>query len=640
MGTSTLPSRAAELLEPPVNLVIEGAPAVPAELAAKLEPYGDFRAHQMLSWHPQRRELLVSRRIVATNQVHRVSDPGANPEPLTDGSDAVDVARFDPADGESFLFLRAHGGSEAYRLFREEVSTKSVAALSPEAERVSDFDWAPHGGLAVYATQPLDRHNPANQAVTTVHVVDPAHPESDRVIAKLPGGGWSDFRFSEDGRHLCMTEWISIVQSSLWVMDVATGRKRRVTPRSREQVSYGPARFSKDGKALITTSDRGSEFHRLVYLPLAGGKPRVLTPKLAFDVEDFDISFDAKRIAFVTNEDGASALRFMDLATFKELPRPPLLRGVLHGLRWRPHSTEVGFTLVSARSAGDVFTYDLDSNQTTRWTNGRSPAVDSSSFAEPRVVKWKSFDGLEVSGLLYSPPKSFEGKRPVIVYIHGGPESQSRPGFLGRLNYFVSELGVAMVFPNVRGSSGFGKSYVKLDDTWNREHSVKDIGALLDWIAAQPELDASRIMVYGGSYGGYMTLASAVHFSGRIKSAVDIVGISNFVTFLEHTETYRRDLRRVEYGDERDPEMRAFLESISPLTHAERITVPMLVASGLNDPRVPYTEGEQIVANLKQRGTPVWYVLAKDEGHGFARKPNADYLFCLAVQFAKATLLE
>ena len=636
------PARADETLTPPASLVLEGVPAISSDLAAKVEPYTDFRAQRLLSWHPTRREMLVSRRLETTNQVHLVAEPGTKPEPLTDFPDPVNFAQFEPAKGAYFVFLRAEGGNEVYRVFREDVATKAVTPVSPEGERATEFEFSRSGKLAVYATQLVDRANPDRKAVTSIHFVDPARPNTDRVVARLDGGGWGAFHFSEDGKRLVFLEYISATESYLWVMDVRTGRKGRITPKPKTgKVFYGDARFTRDGRGVVTVSDVDGEFRRLVYLPISAGKPRVLTPKLNHDVEQFDLSFDANRIAFVTNESGASVLRLMELPGFKELPRPPLLQGVIRSLEWRRHSHEVAFSMSSARSAGDVFSYDVDSNQTTRWTNGNSPKVNTSGFAEPKLVKWKSFDGLEVSGFLYSPAASrFSGKRPVIVNIHGGPEGQSRPDFIGRNNYFVDELGVALIYPNVRGSEGFGKTWLSLDDWRKREDSVKDIGALLDWIATQPGLDASRVMVIGGSYGGYMTLASAVHFADRIAGAVDVVGISSFVTFLEHTESYRRDLRRVEYGDERDPSMREFLESISPLNHADRITKPLLVASGRNDPRVPYTEGEQIVANLKSRGTPVWYILAKDEGHGFAKKPNADYLFYAMVEFARATLLK
>jgi dipeptidyl aminopeptidase/acylaminoacyl peptidase len=627
------------LVKPPAALVLDGVPGVPARLAEKLEPYGDFRASSMMSWHPVRRELLVRRRLNATNQAHVVTEPGVAPDPVTDFPDAVPYASYEPSKGEYFVFTRAEGGNEVFRLFREDLPSRAVTALSPEGERVSDVSWTRRGDRLVYVTQLVDRNNPDRKARTAVHVVDPLKPESDKVVARLEGGGWSDFRFSEDGRKLAFVEYISANDSRLWVMDADGGHRHRVTPLAKgTTVSYLLPRFARDGRGLFATSDRGSEFRRLVYLPLGGGEERVLTGRIAHDVDDIDVSFDAKRIAFTTNEDGADVLRFLDERSFKELPRPPLFAGVIGGLQWRPHAKEVAFHVTSARSAGDVFSYDIEKNQLTRWTNGNSPQLNTRDFPEPRTIRWKSFDGREISGLEYLPPERFKGRRPVVIQIHGGPEAEARPGFIGRNNYLVEQLGIVLIYPNVRGSAGFGKTFLKLDNGMKREDSVKDIGALLDWIKEQPDLDADRVAITGGSYGGYMTLACAVHYADRIAGAVEVVGISNFVTFLEHTESYRRDLRRVEYGDERDPKMRAFLESISPLNNASSITRPLMVVTGRNDPRVPWTEGEQIVANLKQRGTPVSWIVANDEGHGYAKKPNADYQFYATVEFLRQVL--
>ena len=629
-----------DVVEPPASLVIEGVPPISAAIARHLKPYEEFHPHALLSWHPTRREMLVGRRLNATSQVHWVGEPGAIPTPLTDFPDAVSNASFQPTTGAYFLFARGEGGNEVFRLHRYDPATRAVTPISPEGERASSLAWSPHGDLIAYAVQSIDRHNPQRKAATTLHLVDPLKPETDRVVARFEGGGWFAFRFSENARRLVFVEYVSANESYLWVMDLATGRKWRVTPNTKgETVSYGKARFSRDGRGLYATSDRGSEFKRLVYVPLSGGKERVLTRDLAYDIEDYDISFDANRIAFITNEKGSHVLRFLDLATLKQLARPALVQGLIGGLEWRRKSFELAFHVTSARTAGDVFSYDLGSNRLTRWTNGNNPDINTSEFVEPRLIRWKSFDGLELAGFHYHPPARFEGRRPVIINIHGGPESQARPGFIGRNNYFVNELGVAMIFPNVRGSSGFGKTFLKLDNGMKREDAVKDIGALLDWIGNQPDLDAQRVLVTGGSYGGYMSLASWVQFSERIAGAQSVVGISNFVTFLERTESYRRDLRRAEYGDERDPAMREFLESISPLRHADLGTKPLFVAQGLNDPRVPHTEAEQMVMALKQRGALVWFLMAKDEGHGFVKKPNADYLFYATVEFAKATLL-
>ncbi|HEX3059101.1 MAG TPA: prolyl oligopeptidase family serine peptidase [Usitatibacter sp.] len=630
-----------DIVTPPAALVLENVPPIPSDLAKKLDPYGEFRPHGMLSWNPNKREMLIRRRLNATNQVHLVTEPGAAPVPLTDYPDAVQGGGFQPRAGRYFVFAKAEGGNEVFRGYRQDLATKEVTPFTPDGERVSDLRFSRDGTIAVYSTQPVDKNNPDRKARTIVHITDPAKPAGDRVLATLDGGGWGDFRFSEDKKRIAMTEFISATESYIWVMDAKTGTKTRITnPPKGETVLYDNPEFTRDGKGIFVLSDSGAEFRRLVLIPSKGGAERVLTEKLRFDVDGFSVSFDANRIAFLTNENGSNALRFIDLANLKELPRPPLEAGVISGLHWREKSSEIAFSMTSARSAGDVFSYDVKANKVTRWTNGNNPALNTSEFVEPRLIKWKSFDGLEISGFHYHPPAKFTGKRPVIINIHGGPEAQYRPGFIGRNNYYINELGVAVIFPNVRGSAGFGKTFLKLDNGMKRKDSVADIGALIDWIKQQPDLDGDRIMITGGSYGGYMTFACAVDFSDKISGSVAIVGISNFVTFLERTESYRRDLRRVEYGDERDPEMRAWLEKMAPLNNADKIGKPILVVQGKNDPRVPYTEAVQIVETLKKRGTPVWFILANDEGHGFAKKPNADYQFYATVEFARQTLLK
>jgi dipeptidyl aminopeptidase/acylaminoacyl peptidase len=340
------------------------------------------------------------------------------------------------------------------------------------------------------------------------------------------------------------------------------------------------------------------------------------------------------------NNDGAAELHILNTATREELRLPQIPTGVITGLRWNREADRLGFTLSSANSPSDVFAISLSQNKLERWTESETGGLNPERFRRPELVHWNSFDGRSVSGFLYRPPASFSGKRPVIINIHGGPEGQSRPGFLGRNNYFVNELGVALIFPNVRGSSGYGKTFLSLDNGLKREDSVKDIGALLDWITTQPTLDATRVMVTGGSYGGYMTLASMFHYNDRVRCAIDVVGISNFVSFFERTQPYRRDLRRVEYGDERDPKIKAFFEEVSPLKHASAITKPMFIIAGRNDPRVPWQEGEQMTRAIRQNGAPVWFLIGENEGHGFAHKQNQDFQFASSVAFVEKYLLQ
>ena len=347
---------------------------------------------------------------------------------------------------------------------------------------------------------------------------------------------------------------------------------------------------------------------------------------------------------------------------------PQLPLGIPSGVSWHENGREIAFNFTSARSAADVYSYDVKSGKLERWTESETGGLNPETFAEPRLIPWKSFDkrwtesetgglptanfvepelvrvksfdGLSVSGFLYRPdPKKFPGKRPLLVTIHGGPESQARPSFLARNNYYLDELGVALLYPNVRGSSGYGKTFLTLDNGFKREDSVKDIGAFLDWAGRDAGIDSARLAVTGGSYGGYMTLACMTHFSDRLRCGVDIVGISSFLSFLKNTQDYRRDLRRVEYGDERDPKMAEFMAKMAPLNNVDKIGKPLFIVQGLNDPRVPVTEAEQMAKAIRDRGGKVWYLMAKDEGHGFQKKKNADFQFVSTIQFFRENLL-
>jgi dipeptidyl aminopeptidase/acylaminoacyl peptidase len=450
--------------------------------------------------------------------------------------------------------------------------------------------------------------------------------------------------WSPDDRRVAAVEYVSVNETYVHLVDVATGETETVTPRDRDgdspTVAYGDVRWSGDGESLYWTTDLGSEFRRLARYDLATKRSTPLTAGIPWDVEEFDLSEDGSRLALVANEGGVARVHVLDTATGRELPAPDLPAGQITGLAFREGSHEVGFTLSSARSTADAYSFDLDAARLERWTESETAGLDPATFPEPDLIHYDSFDGRAIPAFVYRPAgDKFPGRRPVLIDIHGGPEGQFRPGFLGRTNHLINGLGLVLVFPNVRGSSGYGKTYLKLDNGKLREDAVKDIGALLDWIDAQPGLDAGRVGVVGGSYGGFMSLATQAKYNDRIKAGIDIVGISNFVTFLEHTQEYRRDLRRAEYGDERDPSMRAHLERISPLTNAAQIRTPLLVVQGKNDPRVPVTESEQIAAAVRNGGGPVWYVLGKDEGHGFARKPNQDYLQAVEVLFWRRYLL-
>jgi dipeptidyl aminopeptidase/acylaminoacyl peptidase len=629
-------AQSTDTLVPPENLVPDGMPPIPRTLVDQVRPYTEYRSAGLADWHPSRREMLIATRFANTPQIHRVSMPLGARSQLTFFDEPVTFASYQPRTGAYFLFTRDVGGNEFGQIYRYDFATRRSVLLTPGGRSQNGgIRWSHAGDRIAYGST---RRNGADR---DLYVMNPADSTSDRLVLQVQGGGWEVNDWSPDDRRLVAIEELSVNRSRLWLVILADGTRRELVPLGApDTVAYGGARFGADGRSLYLTTDQASEFKRLARLDLTSRRLTVLTPDIAHDVVAFDPSHDGRTIAFTVNQDGRFALYLLDTATGRYRPVQGVPLGIIGGLRWHPTRNLLGFTLSTIRSPGDVYVLDPARQTLTRWTESETGGLDTSTLPEPELIRWTSFDGREITGFYYRPPAKFTGKRPVIVDIHGGPEGQALPGFQGRQTYFLSELGVALIEPNVRGSTGYGKTFTKLDNGMHRLDSVRDIGALLDWIARQPDLDAGRVMVTGGSYGGYMTLAVATMYDRRIRSSLDVVGISNFITFLTNTESYRRDLRRVEYGDERDPAMRAYFERIAPANQTDSITKPLFVVQGANDPRVPHTESEQMVKQVRARGKSVWYLLAKDEGHGFRKKPNVDYLFYSTVQFVRRTLFD
>jgi dipeptidyl aminopeptidase/acylaminoacyl peptidase len=580
--------------------------------------------------------------------------PGGARRQLTFAPEPVGSGLWQPKYGRYLVFAQDTGGGEFYQYYRLDPESGAITLLTDGKSRNGSGRFTRSGHWFAYTST---RRNGRD---TDVYVMDPADPKTDRRVCEVSGGGWSVSDWSDDESKLLLLETISINQSRLYLLDVASGAKELLTPDGAEPVSYENARFGHGTElAIYLTTDQGAEFRRLARMRFLvsdkGHKakwaqvvrvdslPRsmeVLPIKVKWDVEEFELSPDGRTLAFITNEEGVGQLRLLDTRTNRERRAPELPLGIPSRVNWHENGRDLAFNFTSARSPADVYSYDSRTGKLERWTESETGGVNPATFIEPELVRLKSFDGLAVSGFLYRPdPKRFPGKRPVIVTIHGGPESQSRPLFQGRNNYYLNELGVAILYPNVRGSSGYGKTFLTLDNGFKREDTVRDIGAFLDWIAADGGLDGQRIAVMGGSYGGFMTLACLTHYSDRLRCGIDVVGISNFLTFLKNTQDYRRDLRRVEYGDERDPAMAEFLQRVSPLTSVAKIRKPLFVVQGLNDPRVPVTEAEQMVKAIREGGGTVWYLMAKDEGHGFQKKRNVDFQFLSGIQFLREHLL-
>jgi dipeptidyl aminopeptidase/acylaminoacyl peptidase len=623
------------LAQMPANLVADGIPEIPEEVIASVQPYLEYRTATFADWHPTERRLLIRTRFGETSQIHRLDMPMGMRRQLTFFDEPVSSGVYRPTDGHLILFTRDVGGGEFHQIYSYDTRTGEVRLLTDGTSRNSAPLWSNDGEWIAFTSTRRNRRS------NDLYVMKPHDPSTLKLLVEAEGGEyWGASDWSPDDRQLAVGRRVSANQSDLFVLDLESGELRMLSEQGEAEASWRSARFAHDGSALFATTDLGGEFHRLVRIDLDSGERRVFSGAIPWDAGDVQVQPGGPLVAVLTNEAGVGVLRLYDGRTGSEVRAPRLPSGVPSNIRWRPDGTELALQLETPTRPNDVYTVELESGRVERWTESETGGVDLPPDVEPELVWMKSFDGTDISAFVYRPdPQRFPGKRPVLVSIHGGPESQSRPRFLGAVNYYLDAMGMAVVYPNVRGSSGFGKTFLQMDDGRKREDSVRDIGAVLDWIERDEGLDSERIAVYGGSYGGYMVLASLVHYSERLKAAIDVVGISNFVTFLENTEAYRRDLRRVEYGDERDPEMRAFLEEISPLNHVDRMQAPLFVIQGLNDPRVPASESKQIVEAVRANGRPVWYLLATDEGHGFRKQKNREYQMYTIVMFLREHLL-
>lgn len=624
-------AQAPEVVTPPDSLIVEGVPPIPRALADRASAYTDSRPAMTLDWSPTAHEMLIGTRFGEVQQVHWMKMPGGARTQITFFPDRVTGAKFQPKRGSYFIFTKDIGGGEWYQIFRYDIANGAIEMLTDGKSRNLGPVWSNAGDRIAYTSTRRTR------ADLDFYTMDPANKSTDKMLVENQGGGWEVVDWSPDDKTLLATNRVSINESSLWLVEVATGKKTQITPEGK--VSWDPVGFSADGKGVYVTTDRDGEFARLGLLNIASKEVKYLNDD-RFDVEDARLSRDRKKIAYTLNENGNSTLHVLNVGSGTQHPIPRLPNGIVGGIQWHENNHDLAFDINSAKSPTDVYSLNIDNNKLERWTYSETGGLNPANFVEPELVHWRSGDGLDISGWMYAPDaRKFPGKRPVIVSIHGGPEGQSRPSYLGGFNYFVNEMGIAVVFPNVRGSTGFGKTYSMMDNGFKREGTYEDIKALLQWIKQQPGLDGDKILVTGGSYGGHMTLAVATRYNDMICCSIDVVGMSNLVTFLEHTEAYRRDLRRVEYGDERDPKMREFLERIAPMNHVKDITKPMFVVAGANDPRVPKSESDQIAAAIQQNGTPVWYMVGKDEGHGFSKKRNRDFQFYAMIEFVEKYLL-
>ena len=626
---------AAGLAAVPPNIVAEGVPPLPAALTAELAPYLSLGGASFRGWHSLRREAIVTTRIGEATHLHAMAAPLAKRVALTGGAEPVKSGQMQPG-GSLLLYAADVGGNENFQLFlKDTADPKSLPVrLTDGKSRNIEACWSRDGRRIAFST------NRRNGKDSDIVIKEVQAPYAERVAHTGTSPGWGPVEWSPDGTLLLLRQSMGQAETRLWTMDVATTKKTQVTPKSVRCYFTQPA-FAEGGKAVYALANYESDFLSPTRIDVATGTLSKLTGGPAWDGEELVVSADGARLVASFNVEGFSELRCWDLTSGKALPAPKLKPGVLSSLTFRPNSHEVGFSLNSEDSASDAWSADLDSGVVTRWTNRTTKPKKEIPSPDPTIARVTSFDGESIPALVYYPDaKKFPGKRPLLMIFHGGPEGQSRPGYRGSFHFYLNELGVALVYPNIRGSTGYGRRYLALDDGTKRGDAIKDVGAVLDWVAQSDRLDARRVAAYGGSYGGFMSLACLVNYAERFRCGVDNVGIANFATFLRDTSDYRRNARRLEYGDERKPDVKAFLDRISPANHAEQIRSPLLIIQGKNDPRVPFTEAERMRDAVKAKGGTVWYVMAKDEGHGFVKKTNADYQFAATILFLRAHLLD
>ncbi|HSD15044.1 MAG TPA: prolyl oligopeptidase family serine peptidase [Flavobacterium sp.] len=635
LGLSLQAQEKKNLILPNENLIAENIADIPKELAVQVKKYSEARSASLVEVHPLKNEIIIATRFGSVAQLHKVSQAMGARKQITFFDEPVGNASYEPTKGDYLIYSKDSGGNEFGQLYKLDLKTLQSTLLTDGGRSQNgNITWKKDGSGFYFSS------TKRNGGDRDIYYMNPNDPKTIKLILEVKGGGWSIQDISTDGKKLLIQELISANESHIWMLDTQTSKLTEVTNRAEKSIVQTGADFSKKADEIWYLTDKDNEFQRLATFNLNTKKTTYHTTAIPWNVESFTLSEDKTQMVFTTNEGGVNKIYLMnpESKNYKEVKNIPT--GLIGGMDFTKDGQSFFFTQSTADSSSDVYKLTLKTNKIERWTESELGEMQKEDMSSPKLIEWKSFDNLKISGFYYPASPKFTGKRPVLINIHGGPEGQSKASFLGANNYYTNEMGVAVINPNVRGSSGFGKTFIAADNWYLREKSVKDIGALLDWIAQQPELDKDRIMIMGGSYGGYMTLATAFHYADKIRCSVDIVGISNFNTFLKNTEEYRRDLRRVEYGDERDEKMRAFFDKIAPLNNTDKIKKPMFIIQGTNDPRVPVTEATQMRDKLKAQGNTVWYLEAKDEGHGFSKKANIDYQRLAVIRFMEEYLLK
>lgn len=620
------------------NMILEDVPEIPEDISTRIQQYQNTRSASFADWLPNDDGILIATRFGNTSQLHTVNSPGGARNQITFFDEPVTNGSFSPSSAyNGFLFTKDIGGNEFDQIYWYDMNTRNAEMLSDGASRNFGMSWSNKGDQFAFTS------SRRNKKDFDIYISDMKSPKVATLKVDRGSGYWVAVDWSPDDSKLIVIQYLSSTKSNSYILDLKTEGLTQINDAKTEAVFLASG-WDKTGKKIYATTNMGREFNTLVQYDVSSKKIEYITDDIPWDIDEFTTNTSRTKAAFTVNENGFSQLYVMDIATnaYKKVPNLPV--GQINAIKFKPSKAELAMVLNSTETPGDVYALNLNSLKMTRWTTSEVGGLDTSLFPKPELINFETFDKVDgkirtIPAFVYK-PLNVEGPLPVMISIHGGPEGQHTPSFSSFYAFLANEMGIAIIAPNVRGSAGYGKTFLKLDNGFNREDSVKDIGKLIEWIENNPDFDKDKVAVFGGSYGGYMVLSSMYNFSDKLKCGVDIVGISNFVTFLENTEAYRRDLRRAEYGDERDPEMRTYLESISPTNHVTEFKSPLFVIQGANDPRVPASESEQMVKSIRENNGKVWYMLAKDEGHGFRKKENSDRMTEAVAVFLQEHLLD
>lgn len=619
------------------NMILENVPEIPDEITSRIQQYQNTRSASFADWLPNNEGMLISTRFGNTTQLHTIAMPGGARSQISFFNEPVSNGSFCPStDYNGFLFTKDSGGNEFSQIYWYDMNSRTSEMLSDGESRNFGIIWSNKGDQFAFTSS---RRNGKD---FDIYISDMKSPKKATIKVDRGGGYWVATDWSPDDSKLVIIQYLSSTKSNSYILDLATKELTQINDGTQEAVFLARG-WDKTGNKIYATTNIGKEFNTMALYDVKSKKMEFITEDIPWDIEEGAMNKARTKAAFTANENGFSQLYLMDLESnrFEKVPNLPI--GQIYSFAFHPEREELSMVLNTTETPGDVYSLDLESGKINRWTTSEVGGLDTSLFPKPELISYETYDKVDgkqrsIPAFVYKPLNA-KGPLPVMISIHGGPEGQHTPYFSSFYAFLANEMGIAVVAPNVRGSSGYGKTYLKLDNGFNREDSVKDIGKLIEWIEKNDDFNNDKIGVFGGSYGGYMVLSSMYNFNDKIKCGVDIVGISNFVTFLENTEEYRRDLRRAEYGDEREPKMRAYLESISPTNHVDEFKSPLFVIQGANDPRVPASESEQMVKSIRDNNGVVWYMLAKDEGHGFRKKENSDRMTEAVAVFLRENLL-